>query len=926
MKGVREETELGSTATEWQPGAVSLESVLAGIDDHLVCFDHQWRYTYLNDKVAEILGKSKGELLGQCVWDLFPDAVGNQFYREMHDAAAKGYVIRSEYYSDRVQRWFENHIYPTPEGVTVLSLDITLQKKGEESHREHEALLRNVGDHLPGAIYQVMATRNGERRFQYISAGIETLLGIKPAAVLADPMSLYSLIVEEDIPRVLAEEERAYRALAPFDCEFRQRTVSGEVRWMHCRSAPRCARDGTVVWDGVVLDVTNRKRAEQALERYRLLAERTSDIVMFMRIDGQIVEANDAAIAAYGYTREELLACNIAELRAPATRHLLPQQKQDADRHGIRFETVHCRKDGSLFPVEVSSRGTEMDGQRVLLSIIRDITVRREAARSIEFLSEASKVLASSLDYQTTLTAVAQLYVPELADWCAIDVVEPDGSLKRVAVAHTDPAKAPLTQEVHRLMQAEPYANRTQEIMRTGRSEMHSDVDDEQLRLSIANPRLLELLRQLGLRSYIGMPLKVRDRTLGVLTIVASISGRTFGPRDLALAEDLAHRAAMAIENSRLYAEVTATSRRKDEFLATLAHELRNPLAPIRNAAQLFQMVGPLPPELEQARAIVDRQVEQLTRLVDDLLDVSRFVSGKVELRRQRVELAELIVRAIEMSQPLISASRHELLVDQAAEPLWLDADPTRITQVIANLLNNSAKYMEPEGSIWLTTHRERGKAVITVRDTGIGISRDMLGQIFQPFTQVDTSVERRQGGLGIGLTLVQRLVTLHGGTVSAYSAGRGCGSTFEVRLPLLKGTTPRLRENAPTLEAKRHGGRRIIVVDDNHDSADTLAVLLRKLGHQVHTAYNGQRALELAAELRPDLMVVDLGMPGMSGYDVAKRLKSQPASECPVLAAMTGWGQEDDQRRSREAGFDCHLVKPVDLKTLEDLLALVKV
>jgi PAS domain S-box-containing protein len=834
-------------------------------------------------------------------------------------------VIRSEYFSARIQRWFENHIYPTAEGITVLSLDITLRKRVEEDHREHEALLRKVGDHLPGAIYQVMMTRNGERKFQYISAGIETLLGIKPAAVLADSMSLYGLIVAEDIPRVLAEEERAYRALIPFDCEFQQRTLAGDVRWMHCRSAPRCARDGVVVWDGVVLDITNRKRAEQALARYRLLAENTSDIVLFMRTDGRIVDANAAATAAYGYTRDELLECNIADLRAPSTLHLLPQQMQHADRHGVTFETTHRRKDGGLFPVEVSSRGTEMDGQRVLLSILRDITARQQATRSIEFLSEASKVLASSLDYQTTLTAVARLCVPELADWCAIDVVEPDGSLQRVAVAHTDPAKATLTQEVHRLMQSEPHANRPQEIVRTGRPELHTDVNDEQLRQSIANPRLLELLRQLGLRSYIGMPLKIRDRTLGVLTIAASHSGRHFGPRDLALAEDLAHRAAMAIENSRLYAEVTAASRRKDEFLATLAHELRNPLAPIRNAAQLFQMVGPLPPELEQARAIVDRQVEQLTRLVDDLLDVSRFVSGKVELRRQRVELAELIVRAIEMSQPLIAASRHELLVDQAAASLWLDADPARITQVIANLLNNSAKYMEPRGSIWLTTHREGDQAVITVRDTGIGISRDMLGQIFQPFTQVDTSVERRQGGLGIGLTLVQRLVALHGGTVTAYSAGRGCGSTFEVRLPFIKGAAPRTRESSPALPAAAGGGRRIIVVDDNHDSADTLAVLLRKLGHEVHTAYHGQRALELGQELRPDLMVVDLGMPGMSGYDVARQLKAQPGFDCPMLAAMTGWGQEDDQRRSREAGFDCHLVKPVDLKALEDLLALVK-
>jgi PAS domain S-box-containing protein len=902
-----------------------LESVLSAIDDHIACFDSQWRYTFVNDKAAEMLGKRKEELLGHCAWDLFPDAVDSQFYRELQAAVAEQRVIRSEHYYAPFQRWFENHIYPTADGVTVYSLDITLKKQLEEQHREHEALLRNVGDHLPGAIYQVMATRSGERKFQYISAGIEQLLGIKPADVLADSTKLYSLIVQEDIPRVLAEEERAYRALTSFDCEFRQRTVTGEVRWMHCRSAPRCARDGSVVWDGVVLDVTNRKCAEQALERYRLLAERTTDIVLFIRTDGQIVDANAAAVASYGYTREELLTCNIAELRAPSTRHLLQQQIEQADKEGATFETTHRRKDGSLFPVEVSSRGTEMDGQRVLLSIIRDISARRQSTRSIEFLSEASKVLASSLNYQSTLTAVANLCVPDLADWCAIDVVEADGSLRRVVVAHADPAKIVLAEELHQLTQLQPDANRPLQIIRRGRPELHSELGDEQLGQLVADARVLELVRKLGLKSYLGVPLKLRERTLGVLTFAAAESGRRFGPGDLALAEDLAHRAAMAIENSRLYAEVTESNQRKDEFLATLAHELRNPLAPIRNATQLFHLVGTLPPELEQARAIVDRQVDQLTRLVDDLLDVSRFTSGKIELRRQPVDLAELVARAIEMSQPLIDASRHELIIDHSPVPLTIDADPARITQVIANLLNNSAKYTEPGGTIWLTTHRERHHAVVSVRDSGVGISRDMLRQIFQPFTQLDTSVERRQGGLGIGLTLVQRLVSLHGGTVTAYSAGRGCGSTFEVRLPLLhrSASSSRIARRLPI--AKRIDGRKILVVDDNRDSADTLAALLRKLGNEVVTAYDGERALELAEQLRPDLMVVDLGMPGLSGYDVARQVRVRPEFQSTLLAAVTGWGKEDDHRRSLAAGFDCHLVKPVDLKALQDLLGMVK-
>jgi PAS domain S-box-containing protein len=905
-------------------------SALIAIHDPLACFNRDGRFIFVNDQAAELLGKAKDELVDNLIREVFPDAGGDPYIHALLAALTEQRARCFEQYSATLDRWFESRVYPTADGLLVYALDITLRKRFEESQRDHEALLLSVGDNLPGAIYQVMASPSGERQFRYISAGIERLVGLKPADVQADAMRLYSLIVPEDIPRVLAEEERSYLAQTPFDCEFRQRTLAGEIRWMHCRSAPRRTRDG-IVWDGVVLDVTDRKRAEQALERYRLLAENTRDIVLFIRTDGRIVDANTAALQAYGYSHEELMARSIAELRDPSTLHLLADQMRQADERGVTFETMHRRKDGTLFPVEVSSRGTEAHGERVLLSIVRDITSRRRAAKSLEFLAEASKVLASSLDYETTLSTVARLSVPELADWCAIDVVDPDGSIRRVTVAHVEEAKIALAHEAHRLAQADARTDHVRRIVESGQSELCPELTDEMLQAGIADPRLLEVLRQLGLKSYIGVPLKVRDRTLGALTFVAAESGRRFDAADLALAEDLAYRAAMAIENSRLYAEVSEASRRKDDFLATLAHELRNPLAPIRNASELFRMCGQLAPELEQARDIVDRQVEQLTRLVDDLLDVSRFTRGKIELRRERVNLASLINRAVEVSRPLVEASLHQLVIEHSSEPLWLDADPMRMTQIVANLLNNSAKYTESKGRISVATSRQGDDAVIVVCDNGIGIPSEMLSRIFEPFMQADVSVERRQGGLGIGLSLVQKLVELHGGSIEAESPGHGQGSTFTVRLPLATGDEPNAnrpssRADAPGRSArgphKKGGKRRVLVADDNRDAADTLAMLFRKLGHDVRTVYDGPQALEVASDYHPHLLVLDIGMPAMSGYEVARRLRTQPGFGESLLVAITGWGQEEDRRRTREAGFDYHLVKPVEIKTLEDLLS----
>jgi PAS domain S-box-containing protein len=362
--------------------------------------------------------------------------------------------------------------------------------------------------------------------------------------------------------------------------------------------------------------------------------------------------------------------------------------------------------------------------------------------------------------------------------------------------------------------------------------------------------------------------------------------------------------------------------RRKDEFLAMLAHELRNPLAPISNALQLIRLPGS---DVRQACEMMERQVEYMVRLVDDLLDVSRITRGKIELRKERVELAAVVVRAVEGARPLIDARRHALEVKVARQALLVDVDPMRLAQVVWNLLNNAAKYTPEGGRITVTVGQDGGRAVVRVRDTGMGIPAAMLGKVFDLFTQVERTLDRAEGGLGIGLTLVRRLTEMHGGTVEAFSDGPGQGSEFVVNLPLATETAPP-SQPVEAQSARPHGapvrGRRILIVDDNRDSADSLATLLRLFGNDVRTAYEGRQALAVAGAYRPDLVVLDIGLPGLNGYEVAGQMRSMPDLAGAVLVALTGYGTEEDRRQARGAGFNYHLVKPVDFDALQTLLS----
>ena len=360
--------------------------------------------------------------------------------------------------------------------------------------------------------------------------------------------------------------------------------------------------------------------------------------------------------------------------------------------------------------------------------------------------------------------------------------------------------------------------------------------------------------------------------------------------------------------------------RHKDVFLATLAHELRNPMVPLRNGLQLLRLTTE-PEAREQARAMMERQLGQMVRLVDDLLDISRISRNKLELRKARIDLWAVVQSAVETARPQIEANGHTLTVTLPPSPVYLHADLTRLAQVFWNLLNNSAKYTEPGGRITLTAKVQGAEAVVTVEDTGIGIPAEALPRLFELFSQVDRNLDRAQGGLGIGLALVKGLTESHGGTVEVFGAGVGKGSSFVVRLPVSRGVPVR-KTQSPTDGAAFGPRRRILVVDDNRDGASSLAMLLTVMGHDTRIAHDGLEGVELAEAFRPDLIVLDIGLPKLNGLDACRRIREQPWAKNVVIAAATGWGQDEDRRRSEEAGFDHHLVKPVDAAALGKLAA----
>ena len=668
-----------------------------------------------------------------------------------------------------------------------------------------------------------------------------------------------------------------------------------------------------------------RRRGEQEVRFQARLLDTVGQAAIVTDRDGEIIYWNRFAETLYGWQKQEALGRNFAQLVVAPEEGELAAEIMDRLRAGEVWagEFLVRRRDGTTFVAFVTDTPLldEQGDVDAIIGISVDISDRKRLESSLRLLADASAALADLVDYQSTLQKVAALSVPHFADWCAVDITQPEGTLRRLAVAHVDEEKLHLAKELdERYPPRSDVAYGAYHVLRTGRTEMMEEIPDKLLVELAVDQEHLRFLRELGLKSYMCVPLLARGKTLGVMTFVSAESGRSYTAADLAFGEELARRSAVAIENAQLYRELREADRRKDEFLATLAHELRNPLAPIRNGLQVMRLSGSEDGIVAEARCMMERQLNQMIRLVDDLLDVSRITRDKLELKKQPVELATVVRSAVETSRPLIEQYGHTISVVLPPTPIYLDADLTRLAQVFSNLLNNSAKYTPAGGHIWLDAESFENEVAVRVRDNGMGIPADSLPGIFQIFSQVERNMEMAQGGLGIGLTLVRRLVEMHGGTVEAHSQGAGQGSQFTVRLPVveLSQIVPQSLTTADGLAEKR----RILIVDDNQDAAKSLDMMLKLMGHDTHLAHDGLAAVQAASDFRPQIILLDIGLPKLNGYDACRRIRQQSWSDCMLIVALTGWGQEEDRRRSKEAGFDYHMVKPVELAALGKLLA----
>lgn len=540
------------------------------------------------------------------------------------------------------------------------------------------------------------------------------------------------------------------------------------------------------------------------------------------------------------------------------------------------------------------------------------------------FLAEASAALGS-LDLEATAGEFIRSAVPFLADIAALALPAEDRVEARIEVAWASDNGGALQQTEMRQIESR-WLNEA--IDRVSRSRTAECVSEQSMRDVVhgfdgpmaANP--IGVPARFAVESMMIVPLVARGRTVGVLLLGMGPSGRQFDRDALALANDLAGRGATALENARLYRKIQEEDQRKNEFLAMLAHELRNPLAPISNAIHVLDAEQPDPQRLSWAKEVIGRQLKQLVRLVDDLLDVSRITRGKIQLKIETVDVGRVIAAAIETSRPFIDALEHQVTVVLPPQPLHLRGDSTRVAQVLANLITNAAKYTERGGHIDIAAVREANEVVFSVRDTGMGIPKEALGSIFELFSQVDRTLDRAHGGLGIGLTLVRRLVEMQGGTAQAFSAGKDQGSEFTVRLPAVDVDRPVADTAATPSLASASPGVRVLIVDDNHDVAESTAMLLRMVGCEVHVAFDGAVALQALTTLRPDAVLLDIGLPGMNGYEVAARIRAHPEHANTLLVAVSGYGQDDHRQRSKSAGFDYHMVKPIDPVVITDLLA----
>jgi PAS domain S-box-containing protein len=897
-------------------GEVANERVVAtleGLMDGFWQLDRDWRFIYANGAACRSVGLDRSDLIGRTMWEAFPAAVGTQLEVQYRRAAAERVTVEFEDFYEPLGRWFGIKAFPAEDGgLAVLTRDITERKRADEEIRclnrqlgERVGELQTLLDILPAGVWQgdPRCERIIGNRAAYAMLGLPEGVNVSvtaPEFRSGRGPGFKCLVDGREIPPDELPMQRAARTGRPV-LDFDHDVVfdDGRVVSLDCNVAPIVDGDGRVrAVLGAYIDISARKQAERVLVRERELLQTIIDripvMVTLYEPGTRLLRLNPEFERVTGWSSADAAGVSLMEecYPDPEYRERVAEFMRTC-RDGwmdIRMRTRDGRE------VETSWANIRLsDDTRVGIGI--DITDRKRAETA---LRQSEERLASELAATSRLHALSSrlLSADDLAvalddvlenaivtcgaDFGNIQLMNPQTGALEIAVQRgfrrdfLDYFREVRVEEGSACARALQYGER---------------IAVEDVELDPAYEPHRRIAASAGYRAVQSTPLKTHGgRIVGILSTHFRAPHR-IPERGQQLLDLYACHAADLIERLRFEQALKEADRRKDQFLATLAHELRNPLAPIRNAVQVLKAKDSPDPDLTWGRDVIERQAGQMARLLDDLLDVSRITRGKLELRRSRVALATVVDGAVETSRPLIEGGGHELTVTLPDEPISLDADPVRLAQVFSNLLNNAAKYTEPGGRIRVAARRRGDEVAVTVQDTGIGLSTDMMPRLFEMFSQAIPALERSQGGLGIGLSLVKGLVEMHGGTIEARSDGPGRGSAFTVRLPVADASPSRERRSSGAEESCASGCK-IVVADDNRDAAVSLARLLEVMGNEVRTAGDGQEAVEIAGTFCPDVVLLDIGMPRLNGYQVARCIREQPWGRDMILVALTGWGQ----------------------------------
>jgi PAS domain S-box-containing protein len=782
-------------------------------------------------------------------------------------------------------------------------------------------------------------------RYRYVNDRAAALLRQPAASMVGKPIrEMFPDVVGTEIE---AKLRRAAAANEPVEFETFYRPFG---RWFRTRVFP--TPDG---FSALLEDVTERKESHEASLRLAAIVRSSEEAIVGKDLDGTITAWNPAAERLFGFTAQEAIGRSIRMI-VPADR----QTEEDDVLRRLRrgetiehMETVRVRKDGTLIDIALTvSPIRDADGRIIGASkIARDIGERlraeaerarlltaeqaarawaESAERRATVLSESSAALSVSLDSATTLRTVSRLVVPRFADWCLVDLVTRENTLERVAVSAAGPETEPLLSELQRYAPDWTSSQPSAEALRSRKTIVMPEVTDETLISTVRDERHLAIMRQLRPQSAIAVPMVVRQRVIGAITLVRTTPGRRYDTADVAMAEELARRAALAVDNATLYSEADqarvqaeSANRAKDEFLAVVSHELRTPMNAVYGWARMLQMGQIDSTTTPRALDAIVRNAHVQLQLIDDLLDVSRIISGKMRLDIRPVDIQRVLEAALDAVRPAVEAKGLKLqtLLDPSAGPI--NGDPDRLQQVVWNLLMNAVKFTPRDGRIQVTLQRVNSHIEIVVSDTGAGIRSELIPVIFDRFKQGESGSTRNQGGLGIGLALVRHLVELHGGSVTAESEGEGKGATFRVKLPLVAALVrstedrahPTARQPVPAYHGPSLRGLRVLVVDDDPDALDLIATILRKAEAEPMLCSSPPEALAAVRSWKPHVLVSDIEMPGEDGYSLIRKVRELAGSEGGQIpaVALTAYGRPEDRVRSLSAGYSMHVAKPVD-------------